>query len=204
MYGESACLMMKPESKLVIDNDHIAKIGEKGIGIIALKNNASIVLNENASLIFDGKIQYLNNDKTKHPKIILNKGSHLSFNKDAYFVMSKILDGTVDIYMNGGSVDMSQLAPQEKAKVNLIYKQQKGNYLQIFDYQPNPTQNIITFDQSSNSRTYKILDLNRQVIHSGTIIKDQYELDLSGLASGYYVLRIVDGSEIKTAKLIKI
>jgi len=67
---------------------------------------------------------------------------------------------------------------------------------------PNPCQNLISIDwpNSYNGASYSISDLNGKLTLSGTMTKN---IDVSILASGTYILTIVEGNNIGRKKFTK-
>ncbi len=189
MYGKSACIMLTPNSELVIDKNHNVSLGKNEQGILALKAGSSLELKEGASLYFDTKLQYLVDNKSEKPRIILRPGSLLTFGENAYFVQVRDSLATVDIYMEGGEVDLSDLLPRERAKINLIYTKKVSPFLSLRIF-PNPTEDYFLLDQVDYSRNYRILDMMGKVVRSGLLLPNQFRIDVRDVHSGTFILSI--------------
>jgi hypothetical protein len=72
-------------------------------------------------------------------------------------------------------------------------------------FYPNPTENIVTIENLPNTGSIQILNLNGQLIARKIFHSDRCMLQLDNLASGTYILRIVnnENQNIFSSKLVK-
>lgn len=78
------------------------------------------------------------------------------------------------------------------------------NYgLNSFSYYPNPVKDILSLKNGSVINRVEIYNLSGAKVWTSEINAAQAELNLSGLDTGIYVMKITAGKEVKTVKIIK-
>jgi len=72
-----------------------------------------------------------------------------------------------------------------------------------FSIYPNPTKNTVSIDLKDNNKAeITIYDLNGRVIKS-QIIKSKEKINMSELANGIYLIKIITNGEIITKRVVK-
>lgn len=79
---------------------------------------------------------------------------------------------------------------------------EKESEISIF---PNPSSESITLRMSTSNlgSVYRIIDSSGQVLHSGVVTADQFNVDVGWLSNGVYFV-LVEGSERLSAKFVKV
>ncbi len=90
--------------------------------------------------------------------------------------------------------EVEQRVKQDEQRVELI----------DINVYPNPTTGVVWIDGLGKENEIKMYDLNGQQVKSFHNLNDKSKLDLNSLASGVYILRIKEGSEMKLHKIIKL
>lgn len=79
-------------------------------------------------------------------------------------------------------------------------KQARANGFVVF---PNPAQDVVTIQTASIQKLHvSVLDLSGKVLMQTSDVTAQKQLDVSGLASGMYVLKLVSGAQTSVQKLL--
>ncbi|MBK9510132.1 MAG: T9SS type A sorting domain-containing protein [Cytophagaceae bacterium] len=102
-----------------------------------------------------------------------------------------------------GSVDNSIL----KIIVNQVLGLEKEKSEEYFKIFPNPTSGVFTLQiskSSHNPKDLEIVDTNGRILFFKKITKDEEEIDLKGLTSGMYFIKIKTDNLILNKRLIKI
>ena len=75
---------------------------------------------------------------------------------------------------------------------------------QVASIWPNPTTDYLFVDNVSAKAFGKMVQINGTELElPGQYTNNQLQLDVRGLASGIYVLKLVDGNNIRTARIVK-
>lgn len=72
-----------------------------------------------------------------------------------------------------------------------------------FNYFPNPVQNLLNISNSSNIDSIEVISVSGKSILSKKINNTYSEIDLSGISSGFYFLKVKSEGKSKTIKIIK-
>jgi hypothetical protein len=67
---------------------------------------------------------------------------------------------------------------------------------------PNPAQNQITIE-ATTGEPFSIMDSRGQEVLTGKLAGSPITMDISGLASGYYIVRTISTEGIRTGSFIK-
>lgn len=71
---------------------------------------------------------------------------------------------------------------------------------------PNPVRDVLTIEWSSADiidARYELYDLTGRMVNSGIVTSQQSSVNVSGLTSGTYVLRVIDGEQMGVMKVVK-
>ena len=71
---------------------------------------------------------------------------------------------------------------------------------------PNPASETVSilFEDLETSAQYQLFDLFGRNLMNGTIMEEETTLNISGLANGIYLLKVIEGNRVLgTAKIVK-
>ena len=68
---------------------------------------------------------------------------------------------------------------------------------------PNPVENVLNLDYTQNISNVAIFNLVGQQVFSKSINADKYQVDMSNLSAGAYIVKVTADNQIKTLKVIK-
>ena len=194
-----SCMQFLDGGKLVVADNTDLLYGNRGVGVLALRQGGTIEIGKNSSLTINNLL-IMNESRPGEAAQIymeLNEGSRLLFGEQSRLSNAGSLGRQMklNIYMNGGILDEQHLSPAERALINKIYPSlPPPNYDAIHVF-PNPAseQLYIEFAQAEATIVHiAISDLNgRQLMNRQEHLdsgKHQLRLPLAGLSSGLYYI----------------
>lgn len=215
-HGTAGCMMFRHGGHLEVGEGAYLQYGDGGEGILALGNRAKVHLKEGSTLAIDNLVQILDNVQSfdEQIKVDLQPGSLLTFGKNAQLMRPTDSDGSqiINVFMNGGSIDMSNLSAPEKSLIRLIYPEslsdpQEELKISLF---PNPAGDWITCRVDSKMDAliqFDIYDARGQLIKSEkrSVFEGINDLafSLSDMSEGVYVLKMNDHKKINSKTFIK-
>ena len=214
--GEYSCMQFSRGSKFIVGDDTYFNYGEHGRGYLAMRSGGSIEIGKNSTL-------EINNTLTMHELrgvtesqqiyMELNKGSRLIFGKNARLHNAWSIDQNMklNIYMNGGTLDDSNLSPEDRAKINLIYPEPPVRIQDNIKVFPNPTSQFLNYSfilKNEATITIEMYDITGRFIFSkienGQKGWNDFQTDISMLNSGVYFFKVKMTGEEMVTKIIKI
>jgi len=96
-----------------------------------------------------------------------------------------------------GSLFLTQGFHQGNLEVTSIRRMQAEFVLKAY---PNPVMDVLIVETEKQNLTYRLVDVNGNILENGTIISSSFELDFSTFPSGIYFLWV---EENQTHKIIK-
>ncbi len=212
--SKSSCFLFDSGSTFKIDKDAHLIYGNNENGMIALADNSEIKLEANAALEINNIMVLLPNKKDSHATLHLKKGTSFSFGKNGQIRKSiKNIQNNIslDIYMEGGHLDLSNLSHEEKNLIHLIYPKAKNTLSENIQLHGNLIEDNISFSVLSNLQDdfkWSIVDINGRLIQNGqnTLEKgiNYYNIDFFNHEKGIYFLVFEKNGEMVTRKLITI
>ena len=203
-----ACLQLRNNSALIIDAHVQNHFGLNGTGNLNLRSGGSIELREGAEMIFDGCLiltSYGRYDGAENIHVDLHKDSHLSFTENVSIINNL---GSIEyLYVNmlGGTIDLSQLSPEDQDKVILVYPQQSNVTSEIEIY-PNPVAEYFTINnlKEKDLTQVNIMNSSGQLLLTQNISSDARQIMLSteDLDPGLYFVEAYDQKGRTTHRLI--
>jgi len=114
-----------------------------------------------------------------------------------FFVFNDELFATGEIITNGwnheGIVKLyDPIVSVDKGKIN-----------SDFTIYPNPASDKLTIETSSSGSIYQLQDITGKQLMQGNISAAKFNLDISALSKGIYLLRIFDGDRVAHRKIVK-
>ena len=124
-FNKDACIQFSEGSKLIVRENAAATLGSKGHGILALRTGSEIFLEKNTTLEIDLRLEMHELPGEVEKQNIythLSPGAKLSFTKHALVGNQFSIDQAMKmyVYLNGGSIDLSQLSPEERKLIVVI------------------------------------------------------------------------------------
>jgi len=112
--------------------------------------------------------------------------------------------GTV-YYINFGHYDGSEDDAEGQAIIEVTSDDLSvgDNNFKNFTVYPNPVKDILNLSYTENISNVEVFNLLGQKMLAKSIDANQGPLDLSGLATGSYLVKVTSGSETKTIKVLK-
>lgn len=205
LFGNAACIQLREASQMIItDNKHL-QYGRLGVGNLAIKDDSKIIIKDGSQLTFDGTIlinSYDDKSDNDFASIVLEKGSKLKFTSNATIKNFHLDNYPLDIYMNGGSLDMNDLPEEQKAKIRLIYPEKSNHEFLAF---PNPASDVIHIPTEIIEDTpYDIIDFRNRIVTTGIVTSFDQKVDISALQKGMYIMRLKEESKSTISKFVKI
>ena len=145
--GASSCFRFQEGSSLIVKDDAYFQYGDRGEGMLALATGGSIELGKNSTLFIDNTVMLYELPKlygveeNQQIYMELNEGSTLAFGEHARLFNKYSIDKNMklNIFMNGGTLDISNLKDEYKSVLNLIYPTPTPNFNDNLNVFPNPT-----------------------------------------------------------------
>ena len=78
-----------------------------------------------------------------------------------------------------------------------------NNAFRNFNFYPNPVEHYLSISNSQNIDELKVFNLLGQTVLSIPINKSSSQIDLLGLNSGIYLVKVISGNAAKTFRIIK-
>jgi len=204
-------------SSLVVDDDTHFVYGKNGMGMLAIATGGSIELGKNSTLEINNTValyeltQLYGVEEDQQIYMTLNEGSSLIFGKDAHLTNKYSIDKKMklNIYMNGGTIDMSNLSAEEQNVINLIYPTVPTHLKDNIKVFPNPTQGDLNFSMILGKKemlTFEAFDLTGRLVFSemqeGVKGKNTFTIAQRFLSKGIYFFKIKSSQGEITKKVI--
>ncbi|NNM15662.1 MAG: T9SS type A sorting domain-containing protein [Bacteroidia bacterium] len=156
-FGPRGCLLFGNGGKMVIEDDATLNYGRSQQGLLALLPGGTIEIGKNAALNISNTL-VLNGhpDIPGEPQVYmtLNHGSALNFLPGARIENKSDNAGMkLNIYMEGGEVDLSGLSKKELKYVNLIYRNQYEEQDKNLTIIENPVKDEVRIEYISSSQS---------------------------------------------------
>jgi hypothetical protein len=201
--GKQACLEFNEGSALIVGDSTTLYYGENGIGNLAIGSRGTIKIGNAAELNINNNVvlhRFAYDDETKQQiYMTLNAGSKLTFGGNARIHNNKYYDTPVklNIYMKGGTVNMSGLDADSRSLVNLIYEKATPNFNENIKILGNPVSDNLRFSITSDYVSDVTIDLftidGKRVLNEFQFINkgiNYIETDVSNLPNGLYFLHL--------------
>jgi len=217
-HGSTGCNLFGKGGGLKVKSGNTFRYGRNGIGMMALKTNAQLIIEPGAELIIDGPVfmyEYWDDPTPGQLYMTLPLGSKLTFAEGATLSNQYSLDGTMklNVYMEGGEIDLSGLSSEEQDLVNLIYASPSSQLSENLTIFPNPTLNNTSVAWVSDKIGDRLI-IGLYDFKGKLIVEDAYmttslgynlfKINTDDLNSGIYVVQVTDGNSRKTqTKLLK-
>ena len=208
-----SCIQFLDGGVLEVADDTDLHLGNHGIGALALRQGGSIEIGKNSSLTIDAQVWVNESRGIQKPQQIymsLNRGSRLTFTENARLSNYGSIDGQMklNVYMNGGVLDDSQLSPKERALINRIYPSPKGPLAEELELFPNPASNECNISlvlAEEEAVALEIFDIYGKIVYrkQERCSKGVQVLGfpINNLAEGIYWVQVKSGNDQASKKL---
>ncbi len=162
-----------------------------------LKNNAAL-LNWSTSSEFNNKgfeIQKSINGQSFAGIGFVNSSGNSFFTNKYNFTDAQIANGT-NYYR------LKQIDFDGKFTYSKIVKIDFSKKL-VVTIRPNPVHNYININTSSVIKEVRLISLNAKLINRWDNVTSSSKLDISGIASGVYILKMITQDEVQSQKIVK-
>lgn len=201
--GINSCMQFRNGGSLDVADNTTLYYGNDGHGILALRTGATIKLGRNSKLVIDNTLHFFERATDTAPQQIymeLNPGSTLAFGPHARVINHYSIDGSIrlNVYMNGGILDDSELSPEERQLIRRIYPEPTGRFSDDVRVYPSPAKETLHWSlvtaEDGTPVQWRIRDLNGRILQKGveTGVKgyNEWEIRLDNIATGYYLLEV--------------
>lgn len=215
MHNSFSCMQFRKGSALRVLKDATLHYGTGGAGMLALCANSTIKLEPNSTLLVDAVLNIAECDDAIDPTHIymdLPPTASLVFTENARLTnrFSQGQQMELRVRMLGGTLDDSRLSAADRALIQRIYPEPAPAFADNFSLSPNPFQNAPRLSYLSADKE----QLSLQWLSSdGKIVAEtqlsaekginEWSLDASLPAAGFYWLRIGNGHENTMLKAVR-
>ena len=121
--GETACVLLRPESFLRVSPGHRLWYGNGGLGMLALTAGSRVEVAAGAQLRFDATVALFAREPAS-TRITVGPGASLEFSgaADVYPGYQQAPAGQVEVLVDGGRVDLSGLSERDRGYFKLVYE----------------------------------------------------------------------------------
>jgi len=212
--GRSACLMFKNKGALVVGKNQTLYYGQNGKGILALQPGGAIVLRENSRLHIDNTLWLQGVKSDKYPQqfyLDLLPGTTLSFGEHAHVLNQFSQDNStkLNVYMNGGTLDDSNLSAASRSLINRIYPTPHPVFSDNIKLFGNPVSSNLSFGYTTGQDgvlSVEIFDLNGRLVQREAIAVakgfSKNNLPVGGLTGGVYAVHFKSGQQVAVRKVL--
>jgi hypothetical protein len=211
--GLEACFMFRNGGRLEVAAGSTLHYGNEGNGLLALTQKGKIILNSESQLIIDGKLGLLSFDRSEDNQVFvhLNKGASLLFDEHASLEKIGFQDVPIqlNVYMEGGTLDDSNLSASERQLINRIYPEVAPDILDNIKLLENPVSEEIRLSFISDDAKPVQLTLytpdGRIAGHQRYSISKGYNTmsyPVAGLPAGLYILNVSSDKEQAAMKVL--
>lgn len=208
--GETACMQFRTGGALVVADSSILHFGTGGHGMLALRTGGTVEIGKGGTLLIDNMLMLTPyhpdpaDPETRQVYMELNPGATLAFGPHAR-IMRKFNpenDMRLNIYMNGGALDLGNLPAEDRDLLNLIYPAPAPNIAHNIMLSPNPASDVLQCRYLAEGPS----ELRLEVVNSqGQALRQQVfetgkgynflEIPVADLAKGWYALRVFDAGK---------
>lgn len=208
--GSSGCMQFRNGGALEVADGATLHYGQQGHGMFALRTGGTIKIGKGATLLIDNTLALFPyrsdpaDPETRQVYMELNPGATLAFGPHAR-IMRKFNpeeDMRLNIYMNGGALDLGNLPAEDRALLNLIYPSPAPNIAGNILLSPNPASDVLQCRYLAEGPSELRLEVVnsqgqalRQLVFETGKGYNFLEIPVADLAKGWYALRVFDAGK---------
>lgn len=185
-----ACMQFGKGSALTVTAGSHFDYGRPGHGMLAIRSNGKIVLESRAEMVMHNIFsigEYRDETGPGKFSLHLKPGSKFTFGPEAMLTNenSRFRESTfLDVYMEGGMLDDSNLTPEERALIRKIYPNPSAEFADNLQVLGNPFSE--TLDLTITTARPMPVSVELMGINGQSIQYHEFE---AGLGSNYYQLK---------------
>lgn len=177
-----SCFMFQDGGQMAIKADASFTYGYGGIGVLGLARNGHLKLEPNSTLTVNNRMMLVDYSTStwEQAYVDLAPGSTLRFGETSSLSRSFGDNMYLNVYMNGGTIDDSELSPEERQLIRRIYPEVPMPASGTAKVAPNPSSGevmLVLEDQSMTPWPFQLVNALGQVVNEGK---------LEALAEGRY------------------
>ncbi len=216
MEGKMACMQFGKGSALTVTAGSHFVYGRPGHGMLAIRSNGKIVLEPRAEMVMHNIFsigEYRDEIGPGKFSLHLKPGSKFTFGPDAMLTNenSRFRESTMlDVYMEGGTLDDSNLSTEERALIRRIYPSPSAEFadnLQILGNPFSETLEITLTTAGAMPITVDLMGMNGQLLQhhelEATLGANYFQLKTNALPAGTYLLRATTPYASCTKRVLK-
>lgn len=196
--NKRSCFMFQTGGTLAVKEEAAFNYGNSGIGVLGLARDGHLDLKQNSTLTIDSKVALVGYTGSEREQAYahLAPGSTLRFGPNANLSRTLGNNMYLNVYMNGGTLDDSELSKEERQLIRRIYPQTALPLAGSATVVPNPSTGeimlIMPALETPGNWPYQVINQLGQTVASG---------NLEALAEGRYRVR---PSKMMTSGLYRI
>lgn len=212
--ASNSCLAFGDGGTLKIENGSHLVYGERGRGLLMLQSDANVEIGRNATLEVRGQVILMETTAEEgygEVGIVLNESSSLVFAPGSIINnnFSKDRSMTLDVYMQGGTIDLSGLDPQSRSLVNIIYEDPPVEDALVSIMNPVQEEAMITLDLKEDQPVhFRVYSMSGQQLVSetqpGRLGTQHFFISTINLHTGIYLMEIQVGDQLFAGKFMKL
>ena len=117
------------------------------------------------------------------------------------YTVEGLSEGTLAIVRVQAVCDEANLSDWTEG--NVVVPVTIGSYELNATVYPNPTTGVVNIEGATLNADIAVFDMFGKQLMTGKVASERTELDLSGLASGIYIIRIANADAVSTIKVVK-
>lgn len=207
--GKNSCLSFQYGASMNIAENIELYYGDNATGVIALGKNGHLNLAKNSTMHINNRFVLLEDSPYRDYQayVDLQPGSQLIFDENATLKKNTRLENgymKLNVYMNGGTLDDSNLTEEERLLINRIYPPRPIERLAQLNISPNPATDYLQIQHDLTLKNIRLVDALGKEVWNETTQSRQYRLDLAAyLTNGiYFVLAEDEDGQIFRQKVV--
>ncbi|WP_020537175.1 hypothetical protein [Lewinella cohaerens] len=194
--NKRSCLMFQTGGTLAIKEEAVFDYGRSGIGVLGLARDGHLDLKQNSTMTIDSKVMLVayTGSEREQAYAHLAPGSTLRFGPNANLSRTLGNNMYLNVYMNGGTLDDSELSKEERQLIRRIYPQVALPVAGKATVAPNPSSGEIMLvmpeSELSGDWPYQVFNELGQLVASGeleALVEGRYRIRPSAtMTSGLY------------------
>ncbi len=212
--GRNSCFQFQPGSTLRVPEGSTFYYGQNGRGFLLMIEGSQLAIGHDAELVIQGALIIkeaadVTDERDTH--LTLGEGARLRFAPGSRLIndWSNGQRMKLVVTLDGGSIDISGLGPQDREKVVVIeLPREEWSDLHVLGNPSSELLNVSFGARTDGVITLRAMDtLGRLVFdtrQSIAIGANRLQLPINGLRPGEYILELSYGDERRTVRFVKV